>query len=231
HDYSRDGIANRIRSHHQVQQVTIVHTHDRTVADSRAFVRPIARATGVWFSGGRQWRLTKAYLGTRAEKAFHDVLARGGVIGGSSAGATIAGSFLARGDTRGNTVMIGDVQQGFGFIQNVAIDQHIVPRRRELDMIRLLEDPMRRMKPQFDRASLLGLGIDEDTAIVVRGNRLEVIGKPDGQVFVYDPRTWTTTTPDLKKYTTLGHGTRYDLKRRQPLETPVVKPSADQAPK
>jgi len=218
HDYANDRMAARIKEGYKVEQVTVVHTHDRKVADTEAFVKPITRATGVWFSGGRQWRLTKAYRGTRTEKAFHGVLRRGGAIGGSSAGATIQGSFLARGDTRGNSAMIGDFQHGFAFLKNAAIDQHVVPRKRQLDMIRLLEDPKGRMKAEFDRTALLGLGIDEDTAIVVEGNRFEVIGKPDGAVFVYDPRKWNADTPDHRKYVTLRHGARYDLKQRKLLE-------------
>lgn len=141
YDYTNHRMADTLEEHYKIEQITIVHTHDREVADTEAFVAPIGQATGVWFSGGRQWRLTKAYRGTRTEKAFHDVLRRGGVIGGSSAGATIQGSFLARGDTRGNGVMIGDFQHGFAFLENAAIDQHVVPRKRQLDMIHLLEDP------------------------------------------------------------------------------------------
>lgn len=98
----------------------------------------------VIMGGGRQWRLTKAYGGTRTEKEFHQVLARGGIIGGSSAGATIQGSFLARGDTSGNTVMIGDVQKGFGFLKNSAIDQHLIARDRQKDLLQVLQDPERK---------------------------------------------------------------------------------------
>lgn len=218
YDYANHRMAKRIKERYKVEQVTIVHTHDRKVADTEAFVKPIGRATGVWFSGGRQWRFTKAYRGTRTEKAFHGVLHRGGVIGGSSAGATIQGSFLVRGDTRGSSILIGKFQHGFGFLKNAAIDQHVVPRKRQLDMIQILEDPKGRMKGEFDRAALLGLGIDEDTAIVVQGNTFEVIGKPDGAVFVYDPRKWNDNTPDHRKYVTLRHGARYDLKQRKLLK-------------
>ena len=172
YDYANHRMAGRIKERYKVKQVTIVHTHDRKVADTEAFAKPIGQATGVWFSGGRQWRFTKAYRGTRTEKAFHGVLQRGGVIGGSSAGATIQGSFLVRGDTRGSRIMIGNFQHGFGFLKNAAIDQHVVPRKRQLDMIQILKDPKGRMKDDFDRAALLGLGIDEDTAIVVKGNRV-----------------------------------------------------------
>lgn len=108
------------------QQVTVVHTYDKSEADTEGFVEAINEATGVWFSGGRQWRLVDAYAGTKTEAAFQRVLDRGGVIGGSSAGATIQGSYLAQGDTKNNTIMMGDHEQGFGYLKNSAIDQHLL---------------------------------------------------------------------------------------------------------
>lgn len=90
------------------RQLTMLHTRDRTVADSEAFVRPLRHARGVFFTGGRQWRLADAYLGTRTSRELEALLARGGVIGGTSAGATILGSFLVRGDTTGPELMMGD---------------------------------------------------------------------------------------------------------------------------
>ncbi len=223
YDYFNDRFARMLKQRYGAGRVTIVHTHDRKEADTEAFVKPINEATAVWFGGGRQWRFTKAYRGTLAEKAFHAVLERGGVIGGSSAGATIQGSFLARGDSRTNRIMVGDHQHGFSFLKNAAIDQHIVPRKRQLDMLDVLNDPQKKMRKEFDREALLGLGIDEDTAIVVRGDRFEVIGKPLGLVFVYDPRSWRDDTPDNKKYITLKHGAKYDLRQRKPIETVASK--------
>lgn len=198
-----------------VTEVTILHTHDRKTADTVNFVKPLTNATGVWFGGGRQWRLTKAYGGTLTEKEFHRVLERGGVIGGSSAGATIQGSFLARGDTSGNTIMIGDVQRGFGFLKNTAIDQHLIARNRQMDLLKVLQDPDGKMRPEFQRTKLLGIGIDEDVAIVVTGDRFRIIGKDQGQVLVYDPKKWTPDTPDDKKWQVLEKGQKYDLGKRR----------------
>ena len=81
---------------------------------------------------------------------FWQVLERGGVIGGTSA-ATIQGSFLARGDTRHNQIMVGDHQQGFGFLKNVTIDQYTLARNRHYDMFQILQE----------RPDLLGLSVDE----------------------------------------------------------------------
>lgn len=217
HDYTRSG-AVRLATKLGVAEATVLHTHDRELADTAEFVEPLTTATGVWFGGGRQWRFVKAYGGTRTEGEFRKVLERGGVIGGSSAGATIQGSFLARGDTSGNTIMIGDVQRGFGYLRNTAIDQHLLARGRERDLLEVLEDPRDRMRPEFDRAALLGIGIDEDVAIVVQGDQFEVIGKENGAVLVYDPRKWTEDMPDAGKWETLRTGERYDLGKREVLE-------------
>ena len=218
YNYERSWAASLAREKMRVAAVTVLHTHDRSVADTEEFIKPIKAATGIWFGGGRQWRLTKAYGGTRAEREFHQVLSRGGVIGGSSAGATIQGSFLARGDTSGNTIMIGDVQRGFGFLRDTAIDQHLIARGRERDLIKVLEDPEKKMHNEFDRAAMLGIGIDEDVAIVVQGDYFEVIGKEKGEVLVYDPRKWVTTTSDDEKWETIRTGESFDLKGRKIVE-------------
>lgn len=177
--------------------ITVLHTRDRAVADSPAFVEPLRSAKAVWFPGGRQWRLADAYLGTLTEKEIHAVLARGGVVGGSSAGATIQGSYLVRGAVEGNTVMMAPGHEaGFGLLRGVAIDQHLITRHRENDML-----PVIAAHPE-----LLGIGIDESTAIVVTGDRFEVIGA--SKVAIYERG---------KQYYFLKPGDRFDLKRRRRL--------------
>ena len=107
----------------------VLHTRDPQEADREDFVAPLLEARGVWFSGGRQWRLVDAYLGTRTLEEIRGVLERAGVIGGSSAGATIQGSYLVRGDSSTNTIMMGDHTEGFGFLANVGIDQHLLRQK------------------------------------------------------------------------------------------------------
>ena len=184
--------------------VHLLHTHDPKVADSDEFVAVLSDAKAVWFGGGRQWRLADAYLGTKTEAAFHDVLKRCGVIGGSSAGATIQASYLVRGAPEGNHIMMAPGhERGFGYIRNCAIDQHLLARKRENDML-----PVIRKHPH-----LLGIGIDESTALFVRGNTAEVIGK--SKVLFYDIALEKRVGE--KFYTTLGPGERYDLKTRRKL--------------
>ncbi len=182
--------------------LVILHTRDRKEADTEKFIAPLKEARGVWFGGGRQWRFVDSYLGTRTEKALHAVLERGGVIGGSSAGATIQGSYLVRGAREGNTIMMAPgYEQGFGFLRNTAVDQHWLARKRENDMVPVIEK----------HPHLLGIGIDEDTAIVVQGDQCEVIGA--SKVGIYDSRR--KPGPDEKPYLLLSPGERFNLKSRK----------------
>jgi len=191
-------------------KVTVLHTTDPKEADTETFVSPLKKAKAVWFSGGRQWRLVDAYKGTKTEKTFWEVLNRGGVIGGSSAGATIQGSYLTRGDTKNNQIMMGDHEEGFGFIKNIAIDQHVLARNRQFDLFDILKN-----KPD-----LLGIGIDENTAVIVTGDQFEVMGA--SYVLIYDHSFWSREGSDLKNLPTknaqfyfLREGDKYDMRKRE----------------
>jgi len=155
----------------------VLHTTDRTVADSAGFVTPLKDATGVWLEGGRHWRLADAYLDTRTLKELFNLLDRGGVIGGGSAGATIQGSYMVRGSSNpdDNTIMMGPGHEiGFGFFTNVTIDQHVDARGRENDLAVVMKA----------HPELLGLGLDQSTSITVHGDVMTVNG-PD-RVAVWD---------------------------------------------
>ena len=195
---------------HGARNLTLLHTIDPAEADTDAFVEPLKTAGGVFFFGGRQWRLVDSYGGTKSETAFREVLERGGVIGGSSAGASIQGSYLVRGDSRTNTVMMGDHERGFGYLRNVGIDQHVLRRNRQFDMVEVIEA----------HPELLGIGLDEDTAIVVQGDRFQVIGR--SYALIYDNQS--TTGPDGKFYF-LAPGDRFNLATRQ-----ATRPTTTQSP-
>ena len=208
-EYSQQTPVSQLLRQLGAKQVEVVHTNDRELASSLDFVQPLVTAKGVFFEGGRQWRLVDAYQGTRTEQMFWQVLERGGVIGGSSAGATIQGSFLARGDTRHNQIMVGDHQQGFGFLKKVTVDQHTLARNRHYDMFQILQE----------RPELLGLSIDEMTGIVVAGDQFEVIG--ESYVLVYDGGFWSREGWSMKKlppsnslFYFLKAGDRYDMAKR-----------------
>ena len=192
------------------KDVTVLHTTDPEEANQPAFYEPLMRAKGVWFTGGRQWRLVDAYAGTKTLDAIWAVVNRGGIIAGSSAGATIQGSYLARGDSNTNTIMMGDHEEGFSFLTNVAIDQHVLARNRQFDIFEILDA----------HPDLLGIGLDEGSGILVENSIAEVVGR--SYVLIYDGKFWHDPSGSFKKvgagqqkYYFLKKGMRYDLMNRR----------------
>ena len=195
-----------------INNITVLHTHDPGKANEPEFFAPLKKATGVWFTGGRQWRLMDAYAHTKTYDAFQSVLQRGGIIAGTSAGATIQGSFLARGDTKTNTVMMGDHIEGFNFIKKVAIDQHVLARNRQFDMYEILEA----------YPDLLGIGLDESTGLLIKKNIATVVGK--SYVLIYDGTQWnaaenafTQWDPGKTRFHLLKPDDRYHLFQRRKI--------------
>ena len=97
--------------------------------------------------------------------------------------------------------MMGDHEEGFGFLKGVAIDQHVLKRNRQFDLLEIIAA----------RPDLLGIGIDENTAIVVRGNRFEVIGQ--SYVVIHDAQRQIDSGGS---FYFLAAGDRYDLSTREP---------------
>ncbi|MBM3736310.1 MAG: cyanophycinase [Acidobacteria bacterium] len=179
-------------------QVSILHTRDRKVADSPEFAEMLRSARGVFFTGGRQWRLVDAYMNTAVQRELEGVLERGGVIAGSSAGASIQASYLVRGAREGNQIMMAPgYEQGFGYLRDTAVDQHLLRRGRQNDLTAVV----------LKHPNLLGIGIDESTAIVVRGNQFEVVGT--SKVAIYEHG---------RPFYFLDPGERFDLERRRKLQ-------------
>jgi cyanophycinase len=150
----------------------IVLTHDE--ADTEAASSRLTAATGIWFGGGDQSRLTAALRGTRTESAIRERYRRGAVVGGTSAGAAVMSTPMITGDEKkpgGDrplakdspdawiTIARDDVVTagGFDLIQGAIVDQHFVRRRRNNRLLSvILEHPDR-----------VGVGIDESTALEV----------------------------------------------------------------
>ena len=183
--------------------VFMLHTHDPKVADTEDFAKILRDANAVWFDGGRQWNIVDSYDHTLTLREFRKVLERGGVIGGSSAGATIQGDYLVRGAIAGSDIVMTpepEHEHGFAFLRKVAIDQHINTRNRWDDII-----PVIKKYPD-----LLGIGLSEGTAIVVTGDRFQVIGK--WKVAIHD--NTRTYQPWEKPYYVLSPGDVYNMKTR-----------------
>lgn len=198
-----------------VKSATFIHTKDRQKANSdEEFLAPLENATGIWFGGGRQWNLSDSYYGTKAHKLMKQVLERGGVIGGSSAGASIQARYMCRANPVANfDIMAPGYERGLGFIGGVAIDQHFSQRGRQKDMTQLVN-----RYPQ-----LLGIGLDEGTAIIVQKSHAEVVGR--GKVHFYD-RT-QPLIPEADDFIALETGSIFDLAERKVVEEQSVAESDD----
>jgi cyanophycinase len=177
-----------------VDQIEIIHTRDRRIADTESFVAPLKSATGVYLTPGNSGRLADAYLGTRTLTALKMLLDRGGVVFGSSAGAIIQGSFTVRGRPDKPLLMAPGRTEGFGFLRNVAINPHLTSAKRDAELVNVVDA----------HPNILGIGIDDDAALLVRQNVFEVIGA--GRVAIYD-----NVRRDGSWYYWLKPGERFDL--------------------
>ena len=187
-----------------VKNLTVIPYRDQETLESPKVMEILKHATGIWFGGGRQWNFVDAYEGTKLPAVFREVLNRGGVIGGSSAGATIIGDYMSRGAPAGpNLMMCEGYERALGFLPGVVIDQHFSARNRFKDMTALMKT-----YPQF-----LGIGLDEATAIVVKGSTAEVMGR--GNAHIYDTRK--KRAEGELDYDAYPAGTKLDLKTRKKL--------------
>lgn len=166
------------------QQLIVLHTRKRAVANRLDFVAPLRSATAVWISGGSQSLLAQAYVGTRVEKELHALLDRNGVIGGTSAGAAIMSRTMI---ASGNPQPV--IKTGLGLMPNAIIDQHFLVRNRQ----------PRSIKAVADHPDHFGIGIDERTAVEVSGNKLRVLGDSVVTITLAASATKPRRTITLKK--------------------------------
>jgi len=202
-----------------LEQVLNLHLATREQAEDRVAVEAIRKATAIFFTGGDQLRITSILGGTAVDKAIHEAYQRGVVIAGTSAGASaMSKTMIVEGDSDGvpkqNTVKMAP---GLGLLEEVVIDQHFAQRGR---LGRLLT-------AVAQNPYILGIGIDEDTAIVVsRDARFRVIGSQtvtlvDGRqirhtnVSEADPRQLLALTNVCLHVLPPGYG--FNLKTREPL--------------
>ena len=206
--YGQDAAGTRGWKAAGAKNVYVLFTKDKKIADSDSFVAVIKKAGGVWFEGGRQWHIYNDYAGTKTQKAFQEVLDRGGVVGGSSAGASILGDFLVRGAPSSNNRIMDypGWQKGFAYLKNTGIDQHVVARER-------LPDLADSIIPRYPK--LLGISEDEGTAWVVRGDTGTIIGR--NKAFVYGGSENDPGSPFL----TLRPGDVYNLNTRRVIRRAI----------
>lgn len=182
----------------------------------------IENATGIFITGGDQSRLVELLAGTHVMEAIRDANARGVVVAGTSAGASIVGAHMMvpgngeTGETAARKGMV-DVVAGFGLLQDVIVDQHFSQRGRIGRLVAVFAA----------NPGLLAVGLDEDTAVVIDGDaKLETIGS--GMVTLLDGRTTISDYYDREdgeilsvtgsSLTVLGPGRRFDLAQRVALD-------------
>jgi cyanophycinase len=147
-------------------------------ADADAAIRAVKDATFIWFPGGDQSKLTKALEGTGIPEAIRARYAEGALVGGTSAGAAVMSRVMITGeaDLGSITAARTETVPGFGLFPEAIVDQHFMKRQRANRLISAV----------LDHPSLVGIGIDETTAIFVTGRSFEVLGK--SSVLVIDAR-------------------------------------------
>jgi cyanophycinase len=171
-------------------------------------VRILDGVSAIWFSGGDQARLTAALLDTPIHARLLELYRDGCLIGGTSAGAAVMSEVMITGDEKRTknedelwqAVLADNVvhTRGFGFVKNAVIDQHFLVRRRQNRLVSIV----------LEHPALLGVGIDEATAVLVRPDgRWEVLG--ESQVYVLDARKAAVSKTPANKLG--GHGLAFNL--------------------
>jgi cyanophycinase len=195
-------LARRMKDSWGVAAITVLQSLDRETSNSDQFVAPLRTATGVWILGGFPRNLVHSYLGTKTERAIRDLLNRGGVVGGESAGAMIQASWLDTTDdedfTADDRLLIkANGRAGFNLLTSAAVFPHFDTRGPDAALTFSREHP-----------DQLGIGIDEETALVVKGDHAEVVGLRT--VSLYDGRRRGAANPVV-----LHSGGRFDLAARK----------------
>lgn len=201
-----------------IEDVVELYLHEREEALDFQVSELAQEAAGIFFTGGDQLRLSSQIGSTPVEQMVREIWKRGGVIAGTSAGAAVmSDTMLVRGSSQ-ESHKIGDLHMapGLGLMPHVIIDQHFAERGRIGRLLGAVAQNPR----------VLGIGIDEDTAIIVQGDSFEVIGS--GAVYIVDGSAVTHSniaeaSPDrtLSMYGVQMHvlsaGDTFDLSQRQPV--------------
>jgi cyanophycinase len=197
----------RLEETGRVRSVEFLSTDDPDDADDPEFVRPLESATGVWFVGGAQSRLNYRYVGefprkTRFQLALRDVVARGGVVGGTSAGMAAMPEIMALHQTQRRTQGPAETvaAHGLGLFDGAIVEQHFDGRGGRLERFTSLLRDSERLDRLAGRKGagdrMLGLAVEGSTALILRGDRLEAIGAGEVHVFSKSPggrRLWWQT--------------------------------------
>jgi cyanophycinase len=168
--------------------LTTVHTRDKQKANDPVFIERIRKAKGVFIGGGDQANIAAAFLGTDVHKELIALLNRGGIIMGTSAGATIMGDVMITGwEQRKAPHVQHQYPAGLAFMKNTSIDQHVLVRNRQFDLIPMMES----------NSNLLGMALDEATAAYVQRDSIQVVGR--SYMMIFDHQDWNNQKKEWGK--------------------------------
>jgi cyanophycinase len=190
--------------------LSTIHTRDKVKADAPENIALMRKAKGIFFGGGDQQLIADAYAGTKLYDEFIALLNRGGVIMGTSAGATIMGSLMVGGDARDDISKKYNFNPAFSFMTNTALDQHVLARNRQFDLIPVIEN----------YPGTLGIGMDESTAIIVEAGQFKVWGI--SYAMLYDPKDWAEQKKKwgavLKPFKMMASGSSFNFVTREIID-------------
>ena len=200
-----------------VGELVELYIEDRAEASSEEKLRLLDGAAGVFFTGGDQLRISSQIGDTPIERRVREIYQQGGVVAGTSAGASVMSETMLVKGTSSETHRIGDLHMapGLGLVQDAIIDQHFAERGRFGRLIGAVAQNPR----------VLGIGIDEDTAAVIRGRRFNVFGSGgiyvvDGEKVTYSNIADERSDRALSLYDVRVHvlsaGDCFDLETRRP---------------
>lgn len=168
--------------------LTTVHTRDKQKANDPVFIDRIRKAKGVFIGGGDQANIANAFLGTAVHQELFALLNRGGIIMGTSAGATIMGDLMITGwEQRKAPNVLHTYPPGLAFMKNTSIDQHVLVRNRQFDLVPMMEA----------NTNILGMALDEATAAYVNRDSIQVIGR--SYMMIYDQQDWNNQKKEWGK--------------------------------
>ena len=213
-------------------EVIALRPESRTQAQDPDLVEPLSKVSAIFLTGGNQLKLSSFITGTPFGEAIQEAYQRGTLVGGTSAGASILAEHMIAFGAGGSTPKqrMSQLSAGLGLLRGVVIDQHFEQRNRYGRLLSLVAQS----------PSLLGLGVDEDTAAVIHdGSRLTVVGRGavtvvDGQHLISNAFAAKRTTPLLMSGAVihiLPAGSHFDLTSRTLIahETAVPDPEVLEA--
>ncbi len=199
-----------------VEDIRIIDTVDREDAENTSFLKTLDKATGIFFTGGDQARITEILKNTEIDKALHRRYAEGVVVGGTSAGASMmSNTMIVEGEAETHPRLeVVDLDEGMSFLPEAIVDQHFAQRGRLGRLLAALAA----------HPNLIGLGIDEDTAIIVKDHQFKVVGSGACTVADLKEASYNNIKERLKdealalsgiKLHILPSGYGFDLKNRK----------------